>query len=94
MKVDKDTIQYIARLANLKFTEEETAELAAEFDKILGYFGNIDEEELTGLDLNPELGRRSVLRKDEARDFEAPQELFQNTREMRDGFIAIPKVLE
>ncbi|MGI6707374.1 MAG: Asp-tRNA(Asn)/Glu-tRNA(Gln) amidotransferase subunit GatC [Clostridia bacterium] len=94
MKVDKETIQYIARLAMLKFTEEETAELAAEFDRILDSFEDIDKVDLTGLDMNPEADRRSVLRKDEARDFEAAQELFQNTREMRDGFIAIPKVLE
>jgi len=94
MKVDKNTIRYIAGLAKLKFTENEADEFAAEFEKILGHFENIDKEDLAGLDLNPEFGQSSVLRKDEVRNFEDKQELFKNAREMRDGFITIPKVLE
>jgi len=94
MKVDKDTIQYIARLAKLKFTEEEAAAFAAEFEKILDHFANIDREDLTGLHLNPEPGQQSVLRRDETKRFADREELFQNARETRDGFIVIPKVLE
>ena len=94
MKVDKDTIQYIARLAKLEFTEEEAARFAGEFDKILGHFENIDKEDLTGLDEGPESGAETILRRDEVKPFDNRQELFRNTKQMRDGFLAIPKVLE
>ena len=94
MKVDKDTIQYIARLAKLEFTEEEAARFSGEFEKILGYMENIGKEELTEPDGNPESGTETVLRKDEVKRFGRRQELFRNAKEMRDGFLAVPKVLE
>jgi aspartyl-tRNA(Asn)/glutamyl-tRNA(Gln) amidotransferase subunit C len=94
MKADKNTIRYIAGLAKLKFTENEADEFAAEFEKILGHFENIEKEDLAGFDLNPEFGESSVLRKDEVKSFEDRQELFKNARETRDGSIVIPKVLE
>jgi aspartyl-tRNA(Asn)/glutamyl-tRNA(Gln) amidotransferase subunit C len=94
MTVDKNTIQYIARLAKLEFTEDEAAKLAVEFEKILAQFKNIDKEDLTGLNLSPESITVSVLRRDEVRSVANKEELFQNAKQMRDGFLVIPKVLE
>jgi aspartyl-tRNA(Asn)/glutamyl-tRNA(Gln) amidotransferase subunit C len=96
MKVDKNTIQYIAKLAKLKFTENEAAEFAGEFEKILGHFENIDKENLTDSDLKliSDADAKTVLRGDEIRSFDNQKELFRNAKQMRDGFLVIPKVLE
>lgn len=94
MIVDKDTIKYIAKLAKLKFTENEAEELAKEFENILGHFDNIDKEDLTGIEMSSFDEERSVVRTDEVKAFNNKQELFQNAKQMKDGYITIPKVLE
>lgn len=94
MIVDKDTIKYIAKLAKLKFTENEAEELAKEFEDILSHFDNIDKEDLAGIEMSSFDGERSVVRKDEVKAFYNKQELFQNAKQMKDGYITIPKVLE
>lgn len=94
MRVEKDTVQYIARLAKLKVTDREASELAKDFQEVLQCLENIKERDLSGLDPEPEFEGSAVLRKDEVISFENQSELFQNAKHMRDSFIAIPKVLD
>jgi aspartyl-tRNA(Asn)/glutamyl-tRNA(Gln) amidotransferase subunit C len=94
VKVERDTIQYITRLSKLKITDYEASELAKDFQQVLECLGNIKEEDLRGLDLEPEVEIPSILRKDEVINFENHRELFQNAKRIRDSFIAIPKVLD
>ncbi len=94
MKADKDTIQHIANLAKLKFTEEETDKLSVDFERILKQFRNIYTENLAGFDINPEPGEKAVFREDRVEKFESRKELLQNAKQTRNGFIVVPKVLE
>ena len=94
MKVDENTIRYLAGLAKLEFSGEETTRLAEEFQKIFDHFENISGAYSKMMDGKPEPAWESVLRKDEVKPFGSRQELFQNTKPMRDGFLIVPKVLE
>lgn len=94
MKINIETIEDIAKLAKLKFTEKEAKKLANEFEKILTHFENIDKEDLTGIDINTFEEVKSVFRKDEVKNFDNKKELFQNTKELRENYISIPRVIE
>ncbi|TCO69061.1 Asp-tRNA(Asn)/Glu-tRNA(Gln) amidotransferase subunit GatC [Marinisporobacter balticus] len=94
MKITTETINYVAKLAKLKFTQQEADQFANEFEKIFTHFENLDKEDLTGIKLNEFNEVTSVLRKDEMKVFESKKELFQNVKKMRENHISIPKVIE
>lgn len=52
MKVEIKDVEYIAKLAKLQFTEEETEKLAKEFESILSHFETIDKLDLSDINLN------------------------------------------
>jgi len=52
MKVTVENVEYISKLAKLKFTEEEAEKLAGEFESILTHFETIDKFDLSDIDLN------------------------------------------
>ena len=94
MKISKEEVAYIAKLAKLSFTEEETERFVKEFDNILTHFENIDKENLDGVDVNIFNQGESVLREDKIKVFENKRELFRNVKNMRYTSIEIPKVIE
>lgn len=94
MKVDIDTIHYIAKLAKLKFTDQEAKTFASEFEEILNHIANIEKEDFTEMEMNVYDNKEPVLRKDEVKIFEDKKKLFQNVKEKQDNAIVIPKVVE
>lgn len=94
MRTDKNTVRYIANLAKLKFTEEELDKFSADFGKILEYFRNICAEDLVEFNSSPEPGQQAVFREDKVEKSENREELLQNAKQVREGFIVVPKVLE
>ncbi len=94
MKVKIDDVKYIAKLAKLRFTEEEVEKLTLEFESILGHFEAIDNLELSDVDINEFDEVTTEFRKDEVKVFEDKKKLFQNVKSMRDTSIEIPKVIE
>lgn len=94
MKISKEEVKYIAKLAKLSFTEEETEKFVMEFSDILTHFENIDREDVDGIDTNTLDKVQSVLRRDEVKPFDNRSELFKNVKNMRGTSIEIPKVIE
>lgn len=95
MKVDTKTVEYISKLAKLKFTEEETSKLSNEFENILSHFESMDKIDLSSVNLDLlSDGLESVLRKDEVSYFEDKEKLFRNTKAMKATAIVVPKIIE
>ncbi len=95
MKLDKEEVKYIARLAKLSFTEDKAERLAEEFTQILSHFQAIDKIDLSDISLELPLDEvKTVLRPDEAKIFENKEKLFKNTKAMRDTYIQVPKIIE
>lgn len=95
MKISVEEVNYISKLAKLKFTEEEAQRLTEEFQGILTHFESIDRIDLSDvtLDIYSE-DLKSVLRKDETAVFEDKKKLFQNVKSLQDTAIAVPKIIE
>lgn len=94
MKVTIETIEYIANLSKLKFDEEEKEQFAKEFESILTHFENIENEDLSTTEVSLMDNTVEKLRKDEVKRFDNKEELFQNAKEIKDGCIVIPRILE
>ena len=95
MKIDKEEVKYISKLAKLSFSEDKAERLAEEFSQILTHFEAIDRIDLNdiSLQLKPE-EVKTVLREDIARIFEDKDKLFKNTKKMRGTYIEVPKIIE
>ncbi|HKL42660.1 MAG TPA: Asp-tRNA(Asn)/Glu-tRNA(Gln) amidotransferase subunit GatC [Clostridia bacterium] len=94
MKVTIETIEYIANLSKLKFDEQEKERFAKEFESILTHFENIENEDLSTTEVSLMDNTVEKLRKDEVKKFDNRKELFQNVKEIKDGCIVIPRILE
>jgi aspartyl-tRNA(Asn)/glutamyl-tRNA(Gln) amidotransferase subunit C len=95
MKITMDEVNYIAKLAKLRFTESEAKKMADEFQGILTHFESIDKFDLSAihLDIFSE-DLKPVVRKDETAVFEDKKKLFQNVKSMTDTYIKVPKIIE
>ena len=94
MKVNREEVNYIAKLANLKFSQDEMDKLLKEFESILEHFENLEQEDLKGFNMYSFDEKSLRTRKDEVVDFENREELFSNVKKMRDNCIEIPKVVD
>ncbi len=94
MNVSIKTIDHIAKLAKLKFDPEESIKFAEEFSHILNHIDNIEREDLQGIDEGSFENPVSVFREDVEADYGFREELFINTRQMKDDFFVIPKVID
>ena len=93
MKVTIETIEYIANLSKLKFDEGEKERFAKEFESILTHFENIENEDLSTTEVSLMDNTVEELRKDEVKEFDNKEALFQNVKEVKDGCIVIPRIL-
>lgn len=94
MKINTDDINYIAKLAKLKFTEEEAVLLAHEFETILHHLESINKEDITSIIISDFQEIQGILRKDEVKSFPNKKKLYENVKESQSNYISIPKVIE
>jgi aspartyl-tRNA(Asn)/glutamyl-tRNA(Gln) amidotransferase subunit C len=94
MKVSIDEVKYIAKLSKLKFSDEEAAKFASEFESILNSFQYLNELDLEiKEDIHNSEELKPVVRKDEVKSFEC-KDLFRNVKDMQDTYIKVPKIIE
>jgi aspartyl-tRNA(Asn)/glutamyl-tRNA(Gln) amidotransferase subunit C len=93
MKVSIDEVKYIAKLSKLKFSDEEAAKFASEFEGILESFKYLNELDLEIKEDIDKVELKPVIRKDEVKIFEC-KDLFRNVKDMQDTYIKVPKIIE
>ena len=93
MKVSIDEVKYIAKLSKLKFSDEEAAKFASEFESILDNFQYLNELDLEIEDDMDKEELKPIIRKDEVKVFEC-KDLFRNVKDMQDTYIKVPKIIE
>ena len=93
MNVTIDEVKYIAKLSKLRFTDEEAAKFASEFEGILENFIYLSELDLEINDDEIKKELKPIVRKDEVKKFEC-NDLFRNVKEKQDTYIKVPKIIE
>jgi len=99
MSLDKATVERIARLARIKVPAEEAEALAADLSRILAFVEQLNE--LDCADVPPMSGggvgeRAMKLRRrpDVVTDGNIQDKVLANAPDARDGYYAVPKVVE
>jgi len=96
MSVTIKDVEKIAKLAKLKFTEDEKVKLQAEMNEVLGYIDTINQ--IPGLDdvkpLENINDTENVFREDIDKPGITKEEALKNAPEKTDNFFKVPKVLD
>ena len=94
MKVSKEELLHIAKLASLKLEENEVDKYLENLQEILNFADVVNNAPVDGL--NQSIGANdnyNVFRKDEIKNFENRELLLQNAPEQERGMFKIPKVM-
>jgi aspartyl-tRNA(Asn)/glutamyl-tRNA(Gln) amidotransferase subunit C len=94
MSVTSKDVAYIAELAKLKFTADETVTMTDELNNILHYIDKLNEVDTEGvLPLSSIHDPVNVLRDDVERTALSSSEVLHNAPDRQDRFFKVPKVI-
>ncbi len=95
MSIDKDTAARVAKLARIKVTEDALPALAQEFNTILGFIEQLNEVDVDNVEpMTSVTPMRLKRRVDEVTDGNQQDKVLANAPDAREGFFAVPKVVE
>lgn len=94
MKLDKETVEKLAHLARLEFSEEEKESMLQDMDKILAFVEKISEMELEGVEPLVYLTEEgNMLRKDKVVYQVSKDEALKNAPDKDTDYFRVPKVM-
>jgi len=94
MKITRDEVAYVARLARLEFTEEQMALFTTQLNAILDYVDKLGEVDTTGIEpTSHAIELTNAFRDDVALPSLPVEEALANAPEREDGFFVVPRVL-
>ncbi len=95
MSIDTETARKVAHLARIRVEEERLPGLAQEFSAILGFIEELNEVDVKGVEPMVSVSpMRLKRRKDVVTDGNRQEEILANAPDAREGFFAVPKVVE
>ncbi|GAA6202345.1 Asp-tRNA(Asn)/Glu-tRNA(Gln) amidotransferase subunit GatC [Aquicoccus sp. SU-CL01552] len=95
MSIDESTAARVAKLARIRVEEEALPALAGEFNTILGFIEQLNEVDVEGVE--PMTGvtpMRLKRREDVVTDGNQQDKILSNAPDAREGFFAVPRVVE
>src|SRR3954465_1177389 len=94
MSVTPDQIEYIAKLARLRFTAEELTGFTEQFNQIVAYVEKLNEADTDGIEpMASLLEEPTSLRADEPGTMLPAAEALRNAPKKTEGFFSVPKVV-
>ena len=95
MSIDKATAARVAKLARIEVDEATLPALAEEFNMILGFIEQLNEADVEGVEpMTSVTPQRLKRRKDDVNDGDQQEKVLSNAPDAREGFYAVPKVVE
>ena len=95
MSIDSATAAKVAKLARIRVEEEDLPALAQEFSDILGFIEQLNEVDVEGVEpMVSVTPMRLKRRKDGVTDGNMQDRVLANAPDAREGFFAVPKVVE
>ncbi|KIC50828.1 Asp-tRNA(Asn)/Glu-tRNA(Gln) amidotransferase subunit GatC [Tateyamaria sp. ANG-S1] len=95
MSIDQSTAARVAKLARIKVEDDQLPALAAEFNTILGFIEQLSEVDVEGVEpMTSVTPQRLKRRVDEVTDGSQQDKVLVNAPDAREGFFAVPKVVE
>ena len=95
MSIDQSTAARVAKLARIKVEEDALPALASEFNTILGFIEQLNEVNVDGVEpMTSVTPQRLKRREDIVNDGGQQAKVLSNAPDAREGFFAVPKVVE
>ena len=95
MAVSEKEVHYVANLAKLKLSNEETQNLAADMNKILEYMELLNEVDTSDVEpLEHVVEMESRLRSDIAKEPISHQDALKNAPDADSDYFRVPRVIE
>ena len=95
MSIDIKTAAHVAKLARIRVEEKDLPALAGEFNTILGFIEQLNEVDVEGVEpMTSVTPMRLKRRVDVVTDGGIQEQILTNARDAREGFFAVPKVVE
>lgn len=95
MKISKEEVLHVAKLARLNLSEEETEKLRSDMESIIEFANTLNELDTEGV--LPTAHARpmsNAFREDVIKESYQRDEMLKNAPEAEDGGFAVPKVVE
>ncbi len=95
MKIDKNTINKIARLSRIKLDDKESEDYIKDLNSILDWVEQLNEVNTENVEPLSNISS-SILpqREDVSKDTNSSDEILENAPDKLEGFFAVPKVVE
>lgn len=95
MSIDESTAARVAKLARIRVEEDALPALAGEFNTILGFIEQLNEVDVEGVEsMTSVTPMRLKRRQDVVTDGNQQDKVLANAPDAREGFFAVPKVVE
>jgi aspartyl-tRNA(Asn)/glutamyl-tRNA(Gln) amidotransferase subunit C len=95
MSIDKDTARKVAHLARIAVKEEDLHKLAGELSAVLAFMEQLNEVDVDGIEpMTSVTPMRLKRRQDVVTDGNIQAQILKNAPDAREGFFAVPKVVE
>jgi aspartyl-tRNA(Asn)/glutamyl-tRNA(Gln) amidotransferase subunit C len=95
MSIDTATAAKVAKLARIRVEEADLPALAQEFNAILGFIEQLEEVDVEGIEpMVSVTPMRLKRREDVVTDGNQQKKILSNAPDAREGFFAVPKVVE
>lgn len=94
MKISKEEILHIAKLADLKIDENEIDKYVLNLQDILNFANIVNNAKTDGMEITVGANENyNVFRKDEVKEFDDMEALLQNAPDKENNMFKIPKVI-
>jgi len=95
MSIDAKTAARVAKLARIKVDEADLPALAQEFTNILGFIEQLNEVDVEGVEPMVSVTPQHLLRREDiVNDGNQQAAVLANAPDAREGFFAVPMVVE
>jgi aspartyl-tRNA(Asn)/glutamyl-tRNA(Gln) amidotransferase subunit C len=95
MSIDTETARRVAKLARIRVEDADLPALAQDFNRILGFVEQLNEVDVEGVEpMTSVTPMRLKRRVDKVTDGGQQDKVLSNAPDAREGFFAVPKVVE
>ncbi len=95
MKIDKNTINKIARLSRIKLDSKESEDYIKDLNSILDWVEQLNEINTDNVEPLTNISSSVLPKRDDiSEDINSSEEILENAPEKIEGFFSVPKVVE
>ncbi len=95
MKIDKNTINKIARLSRIKLEDKESEDYIKDLNHILNWVEQLNEINTDNVDPLSNISSYTLpQREDVSKDINSNEEILENAPDKIEGYFVVPKVVE